>query len=62
MKVYLDSEKCQGHARCVTICPDVFDMDEQGNGYVINEEVPTDLIDDVEEAVLACPEAAIRSE
>jgi ferredoxin len=62
VKVIVDSHLCQGHARCVTICPDVFDIDDQGNGIVIQDEVPADLIDDVDEAVLACPESAIRVE
>ena len=62
MKVAVDTQLCQGHARCVTICPDVFDMDDLGNVVVIDDEPPVDLADDVDEAVWACPESAIRIE
>ncbi|KXF55797.1 ferredoxin [Rhodococcus sp. SC4] len=59
MKVTIDPTLCQGHGRCVTICPDVFDMDDQGNGVVVTADVPTELQADVDEAVTACPESAI---
>lgn len=62
MKAIIHSHLCQGHGRCVTICPDVFDMDDDGNGIVIVDEVPEHLIDDAEEAAAACPETAIRIE
>lgn len=62
VKIIVDSHLCQGHARCVTICPDVFDIDDQGKGIVIRDAVSADLIEDMDEAVMACPESAIRAE
>jgi len=62
VRVRVDGGRCQGHARCVTICPDVFGMDDQGKAYVLNEEVSDGLKGEVEEAVLACPESAISME
>jgi ferredoxin len=59
MKVTIDGDKCQGHGRCSLISPTVFDVDDYGNGLVLVDEVPEDEVDDVEEAVMSCPENAI---
>jgi ferredoxin len=59
MKVHVDPIKCQGHLRCLASVPDVFEEDEQGHAFVALDVVPTELEDDVERAVLNCPEEAI---
>ena len=59
MKVSVDPDLCQGHARCWEICPDVFTLDEEGHADVVAAEVPTALEDDVRRAVRNCPERAI---
>jgi ferredoxin len=60
VKVVIDSEVCQGHARCWEICPEVFSLDEAGHGFVSSPDVPPDFEEDVEEAAANCPERAIR--
>ena len=37
MRVTIDHERCQGHGRCFSIAPDLFDSDELGNGVVIGD-------------------------
>lgn len=59
MKASIDSEKCQGHARCWEICPEVFSLDEQGYGMTSDEEIPAELEAKAREAELNCPERAI---
>ena len=59
MKVAVDTEVCQGHARCWEICPDVFALDEEGHATIASPDVPPDLEQDVEEAAMNCPERAI---
>jgi ferredoxin len=59
MKTAIDGEKCQGHGRCALIAPDVFDVDDQGNGLVLVDDVPAADEEDVREAVLCCPEQAV---
>jgi len=59
MKVSVDPERCQGHARCWEICPDVFSLDEEGHADVVDAEVPPALEDHVRRAVRNCPERAI---
>lgn len=30
MKVRVDTDRCQGHNRCVVLAPDIFDVDDLG--------------------------------
>lgn len=60
MKVSLDEDVCQGHARCWAICPEVFDLDDEGHAVVLVAEPPAELEDKVREAERNCPERAIR--
>jgi ferredoxin len=59
MRVQIDQDKCQGHARCAVLVSTVFDVDDLGRGVVLVDEVPEDDEADVREAVLSCPESAI---
>ena len=59
MKVLVDPDRCQGHARCWEICPDVFSLDEEGHSTVSVGEVPAGLEADARKAAGNCPERAI---
>jgi ferredoxin len=59
MKVTVDPDRCQGHARCWEICPEVFDLDEEGHSVVASDEVPPEHEKAVESAAYNCPERAI---
>jgi ferredoxin len=59
MKVSVESEVCQGHARCWQICPEVFSLDDEGHAVVLEPDVPSRLEGKVREAVANCPERAI---
>ena len=59
MRVTVDADQCQGHARCWEICPEVFSLDEVGHGTVAVEEVPPGLEAEVLKAAGNCPERAI---
>lgn len=59
MKVVIDENLCQGHARCILACPDVFDLDEQGHGIVLVDTVPPEYEIAVKRALGDCPESAI---
>ena len=59
MQVSVDPDRCQGHARCWDICPEVFDLDDEGHALVKIADVPPDLEDKVRDAVRNCPERAI---
>jgi ferredoxin len=59
MKAEVDADKCQGHARCWEICPEVFTLDDEGFGSVPVAEVPAELELKTREAADNCPERAI---
>ena len=59
MKASVNADLCQGHARCWDICPEVFDLDDEGHSVVIREDVPAELEAKATEAARNCPERAI---
>jgi ferredoxin len=60
MKVRVDLEVCQGHARCQEICPQVFATDDlEGKCVILSEEVPPEHAQDAMLAVRNCPEGAL---
>lgn len=59
MRVTIDQDKCQGHARCAILASTVFDVDDLGEGFVLVDEVLADAESDVREAAFSCPESAI---
>jgi ferredoxin len=59
MKASVNADLCQGHARCWDICPEVFDLDDEGHSVVIQPDVPADVEDKAREAARNCPERAI---
>ncbi|MFY9922242.1 MAG: ferredoxin [Mycobacterium sp.] len=63
MKVFVDSERCQGHTLCAMIAPESFLLsDIDGTSSPVTEVVPADQEDAVREAVHSCPEQAISIE
>jgi ferredoxin len=58
-RVCVDADRCEGHGRCYTLAPDVFDADEVGHAVVLVENVSGDLEAQAVEAEKNCPEAAI---
>ena len=60
MRVSVDADRCEGHARCWDICPEVFDLDDEGHAVVIVADVPAELEDKARDAARNCPERAIE--
>ncbi len=60
VKLRVDPDKCQGHARCYGLAPEIFDVDDYGLASVIVEEVPEELEEKARLAVANCPEYAIE--
>jgi ferredoxin len=59
MKAAVDSDRCQGHARCWQICPQFFSLDDEGHSFLVTPEVLPELEAKVQEAADNCPERAI---
>ena len=45
---------------CLTLCPEVFEMTDDGWAVADPGDVPTELEDAAREAIANCPERAIR--
>jgi ferredoxin len=59
VKVAVDADLCQGHARCWDICPEVFELDDEGYAYVATGDIAPELEARVRQAASNCPERAI---
>jgi ferredoxin len=61
LKIRVDQDKCQGHARCKSLAPELFDLDEFGNAHEVGDgSVPAGLEDKAWLAQSNCPEIAIE--
>jgi ferredoxin len=59
--VKVDPDKCQGHARCHALAPELFELDEFGNARVRGSGlIPPALEDQAWIAKANCPELAIE--
>ncbi|ORA36485.1 ferredoxin [Mycobacterium aquaticum] len=59
MKVTVDEDRCRGHGMCLTLCPEIFSLSDDGYAVADPEDVPAALQDSAREAVANCPERAI---
>jgi ferredoxin len=59
MKVFVDFDTCDGNAVCMSICPEVFELGDDGYLHVLQEEPGEDLRDKVKGAEVSCPTQAI---
>ena len=62
MKLIVDMGKCQGHARCAALAPEVFELDDLGNVATRSGDVPPGLEDQARTGAQACPERALAVE
>jgi len=59
MKVTVDEDRCRGHGMCLTLCPEVFQMHDDGYAVADPSEVPAGLEEAAKDAITNCPEQAI---
>jgi ferredoxin len=58
-EVTVDYDECEANAVCVGIAPEVFDVDDDDNLWILQERPPAELRDKVQEAVDSCPKRAL---
>lgn len=59
MIAHVDKETCIGCGLCPSMCPEVFEMQDDGLAGVIVDKVPQDVEDSTKEAEASCPVNAI---
>ena len=62
MRVVVDYDLCESNAICMAVAPEVFEVDDEDNLNVLQEEPPEELRAKVEEAVRRCPKQALALE
>jgi ferredoxin len=63
MKVKVDELRCDAHGVCVSICPEVFSLEDDKDVVTVLVKEPDDpLRERVERAAFRCPKAAITVE
>jgi len=60
MKIIIDRDKCRGHNNCVSIAPNVFDLDDTFKAIVLDPKGDSD--EEILKAAKLCPKLAIALE
>lgn len=62
MKVTVDHDRCEGHEKCQSIAPEIFEVRADAYSYVKLDDVPEELRPKVDRAIRLCPRQAISVE
>ena len=62
MKLIVDKDICIGCGACAAMCPDVFEIDDDGLATAVLDEINEDVMDDAIDAKEGCPVNAINED
>ncbi|WP_370647123.1 ferredoxin [Mycobacterium sp. IDR2000157661] len=62
MKVRVDFDTCDGNAVCMSICHEVFELDDDGVLHVHQDRLTDELHTQLKGAEKSCPTQAIKVE
>lgn len=62
MRVVVDRDRCEGNAFCVNTAPGVFKLDDDEYAVVMTDPVPVEQEMLAQQAIEACPRAALSRE
>jgi len=58
-KVEVDYGLCESNGVCMGVIPEVFDLDDEDDLHLLQDEITPDNEDQIREAVRQCPRQAI---
>lgn len=59
MKAYVNQETCISCGLCEGVCPEVFELNEEGKSVPILDEIPDEFLSSAQDAESGCPVDAI---
>ncbi|KUO65873.1 MAG: ferredoxin [Gracilibacter sp. BRH_c7a] len=62
MKAAVDQELCIGCGVCEGVCPEVFQMNDEGLAEAIKAEIDQEVLEEAKQAQTECPVEAITIE
>lgn len=62
MKVVVNKDNCIGCGACEAICPEVFQLNDEGLSTVVCDDFSKAPEDSMKEAIESCPTSAISEE
>ena len=60
MKLKVNKDVCIGCGACQAVCPELFEIEDDGLAHTKVEVVPTEIEDDAIDAKEGCPTSAIE--
>lgn len=62
MKIVVNWSLCEGNGNCEAAAPELFQLDDDDQLTVVNENPPEELREKAEAAVRSCPKSALSIE
>lgn len=59
MRIKADFDLCESNAICVGMAPDFFDLDDNDYLVILQEDIPTDRVEELRQVAANCPKSVL---